>query len=83
MLIAARGSLIVSDTLIIVLTWYKLFHHIASIRANGTRRRISLADIFLRDGEYQCLHVLECQPHECLCYGLVRMMAVVMDVDLS
>ena len=50
---AARLSLILADTLIITLTWWKLFRQIVSGKLIRARRgNMTLADIFLQDGEY-------------------------------
>ena len=49
--VASRCSLITADTLIIGLTWWKLFDGITSERGVLSSRRPTLTDIFLRDGK--------------------------------
>ena len=51
-LIAARGSLIVADALVIAVTWWKLFRETSPRKAFLMRRHVKLADVFLRDGEH-------------------------------
>ena len=51
-LIISRGSLIVADSLIIVLTWRRLFPHTAIRKVVLMHRHLSLTEIFIRDGEF-------------------------------
>ena len=53
--VASRGSLIVADALVIAVTWWKLFHHVSQRKVSLMRRRVSLTDVFLRDGKYPIL----------------------------
>ena len=50
--VASRVSLIVADALVIAVTWWKLFHHVSQRKVSLMRRRVSLTDVFLRDGKY-------------------------------
>ena len=51
-LVVTRGSLIISDVVVVVLTWKVLYDY--TIRSNvsfSSRRHLTLTDVFLRDGE--------------------------------
>ena len=46
-----RGPLVLADTLIIALTWIKLFHNVSTVNITSVGHRLTLTDVFLRDGE--------------------------------
>ena len=41
-----------ADALVIAVTWWKLFHHVSQRKVSLMRRRVTLTDVFLRDGKY-------------------------------
>ena len=51
-LVVSRGSLIVADALVIAVTWWKLFRQVSPRKVSLMRRRVTLTDVFLRDGKY-------------------------------
>ena len=41
-----------ADALVIAVTWWKLFHQASPRKVFLMRRRVSLTDVFLRDGKH-------------------------------